>query len=80
VPAHYFAAGILMTRKEYAAAAGHYAQIAEVDKQGANPRYLWGVALANQDQRKLAAAKLREALTLDPGHAKARDLLRIVEE
>lgn len=89
LPAHYFAAGILMTRKQFAAAADHYATIVEFDKQNAKqqnvkqnaePLYLWAVALANQDQRKLAAVKLREALAIDPGHAKARDLLRICED
>lgn len=80
IPAHYFAAEILMRRKQYAAAAEHFSQIAAVDKRGAHVRYLWGLSLAFQEKYTQAAEKLRQALELNPQHEEARKLLQLCED
>lgn len=79
LPAHFRAAEILMSRAQFAAAAEHYAQIAAVETKNADVRYLWAIALANQQHYTRASEVLREALRLNPQHAQSRDLLRLCE-
>lgn len=80
IPAHYAAGEILMKRKQYDQAIHHFSQIAAVDKNGAQPRYLWALALAFQEKYAEAAKLLREALQLNPQHAEARNLLQLCEK
>lgn len=80
VAAHYQAAAILMSKKQDVAATAHLEAVAKEDPEDANARYLWGLALVNQQKYAEAAEVLRDALKIKSNHTDARDLLRICQE